>query len=159
MKRIDVLGTEWRICSVEEAGEDVVDLIGDSYCDIGKKRIIVNYADFVEESIERIIREEIVRAFIHESGFFYANQVEEIDVVARWLAFQRDKIHAAFVQAGVIESDMTKTVNAMTRLSKSIDAVRGETGTDDDSDDLLSVLEEIAEQDNHDAEGESDGET
>lgn len=108
---VHILGTPYKIVIV---GEDDYrsDKEADGWCDTSVKELYVfNYKQGVEsvrdlvEYQKKVIRHEIIHAFLYESGLWqnsygskcWARNEEMVD----WMAIQSPKIYEAFKEAGV----------------------------------------------------------
>lgn len=110
-KTVSILGTDWHIIF---APADVGRLAtADGITDDSVKKIIVGIfpiTDNTQEDIavyqRKVLRHEIVHAFLYESGLScnsnsvdcWASNEEMID----WIARQHNKLHAAFEKAGAL---------------------------------------------------------
>lgn len=108
---VNILGVPYTII-IEERGIYSDDGSADGWCDFTTKEIIAfNYRQDVSSSRDliryqhKVIRHEIVHAFLYESGLAenslscdaWAKNEEMVD----WLAIQIPKIYKAFAEAGV----------------------------------------------------------
>lgn len=110
-KTVDVLGTEYSIKFVPE--EELAEINADGATDSSVKLIRVGV--FVPQKCSlaelevyqrKVLRHEIVHAFLYESGLAecscsvesWATNEEMID----WIACQHSKLHAAFEKAGAL---------------------------------------------------------
>lgn len=109
-KIVHILGTEYRILIIEE-GDYRYSKEADGWCDIQAKEILLyNYKQdlySVKDLVayqKKVLRHEIVHAFLYESGVFsssvscecWAKNEEMVD----WIAIQEPKINKAFKEAG-----------------------------------------------------------
>ena len=109
--KINVLGTEYTI--EERAVEEDADLEKfDGYCDKSVKLIVIskkapdcNLGDF-EWYRKKILRHEIIHAFLFESGlhenFEHANRFGHDETMVDWIAVQFPKLQKAFEEAGCL---------------------------------------------------------
>lgn len=112
MKKIDVLGTEYSILFQTAKENPLLEKL-DGFCESSSKNIIVikrepdvlGYEDF-ESYQNRVLRHEIIHAFLSESGLDqnssvldgpWARNEEMID----WFAIQSPKIFKAFNELGI----------------------------------------------------------
>lgn len=101
--RIDVLGTNYEIITLNERDRVMINLNADGYCDPSSKKIVVcsNESDFDDKSLYRkeIIRHELIHAFLNESGIPINISFHNEDMV-EWLAKQFPKIVECFETVG-----------------------------------------------------------
>lgn len=101
--RIDVLGTNYEVITLNKKDKYMIDNNLDGYCDLTSKKIVVcgNENDFDNQDVytRNIIRHELIHAFLNESGipinisFHNENMVE-------WLAGQFPKLMDCFEIVG-----------------------------------------------------------
>lgn len=98
--KINVLGTEYDVELLDKRDEYMKSNNLDGYCDFSTKTIFVcgKDSDFGnKESIEKkIVRHEIIHAFLNESGLFGENVFWHCEEMVDWLATQFPKIYEAF---------------------------------------------------------------
>ena len=104
---IDVLGTKYRIH--EKTPEQDAELLNcDGYCDKTTKTIVITkegndctLGDFAWYR-RKILRHEIIHAFLFESGLHenFQHQIGHDETYVDWIAAQFPKLNAAFIQAG-----------------------------------------------------------
>ena len=120
-KQIRILGNLWTIRSgTHETDKELDDYTG-GVTDVTSREIIVKDipADEVEmrnepSNIRRIIRHEIIHAFLYECGLYqnasgsgaWPMNEEMVD----WIAIQHEKLHRAFRDAGALDDDVTAHV-------------------------------------------------
>ena len=112
-KIVHILGTEYKILIIEE-GDYRYSKDADGWCDPQAKEILVfNYRQSINSVKDlvvyqkKVIRHEILHAFLYESGLYnsscgsecWAKNEEMVD----WIAIQEPKIHKAFKEAGCDE--------------------------------------------------------
>ena len=104
--RINVLGTEYTIEQKELGDEDA-----DGFCDYTSKHIVIrsdntNEVEDFEWGRKKILRHEIIHAFLAESGlqanFEHANKFGHEELMVDWIAIQFPKLMAAFEAAGCL---------------------------------------------------------
>lgn len=107
---IDILGTPY---TIEEHLESEDELLQDSdgYCDWTIKKIVVvkdmngNLGD-LQEYKKKVLRHEIVHAFLKESGLVECSGMVECwamnETMVDWIACQGLKIHKAWLDGGAI---------------------------------------------------------
>lgn len=107
--KINVLGTEYTITEASEA-EDKMLATCDGYCDKTTKRIVVckkspkcDLGDF-EAYQKKVIRHEIVHAFLFESGLHESWKHDEghDESFVDWFAVQFPKLLAAIKEADAL---------------------------------------------------------
>ena len=108
---VDILGTPYQIHVIPTKMDPLLK-DNDGYCDRTSKRIVVDDCtgcgcdyDKPEEYVNKVIRHEIVHAFLFESGLaegwmHQKNGQEEITV--DWIAIMAPKLHLAFKQAEAV---------------------------------------------------------
>lgn len=117
-KQISILGSLWTIRSgTKDTDKDLNEYTG-GVTDVTTREIIVNdlpasSVEMRDESanIRRIIRREIVHAFLYECGLYndamgsgaWPMNEEMVD----WIAIQHEKLHEVFQQAGALDDDKT----------------------------------------------------
>ena len=112
-KRVHVLGVEYSILYLNES-EDESLAHYDGYCDWTQKRIVVGRFEpsvgslgNLEAFQKKILRHEIVHAFLQESGLKenamrYDGAWADCEEMVDWFAFQGPKIYAAWQEAGAL---------------------------------------------------------
>ncbi len=107
---INILGTKYTIYELTPQ-QDTELYECDGYCDKTLKRIVIskksadcNLGDF-EVYRRKILRHEIIHAFLFESGLHenFAHQMGHDETYVDWIAAQYPKIKRAFIQAGCDE--------------------------------------------------------
>lgn len=102
MKQVNILGTSYTVKSESEVNNPKLKEC-DGYCDDTLKLCVV--ADFVpdtmskgnlEEYQKKVIRHEIIHAFLFESGMAEMSADESF---VDWIAYQFPKLHQAFQEA------------------------------------------------------------
>lgn len=110
-KLVHILGSVWTIKQRSESeDENLKDC--DGYCDWTTREIVVereesgNLAD-MERYIRKVIRHEIIHAFLFESGLGHCScSVEKWamnEEMVDWLAHQGQQIYAAWKEAGALD--------------------------------------------------------
>lgn len=110
-RTINILGAEW---TVKEQSEDENELLKDcdGYCDWTTKEIIVereNYGTLkdMQKYINKVLRHEIVHAFLYESGLSECSSKVEPwalnEEMVDWIARQGQKIYKAWQEAGALD--------------------------------------------------------
>ena len=103
MKKVKILGEEWKIYSKRLPNAD-------GQCFPGIREIwISNSISNKATSINRVIRHEVIHAFMFESGLGY-NFVWDRDgvdeTIVDWYAIQYPKIKQVFAELGIEEDEM-----------------------------------------------------
>lgn len=109
--KINVLGTEYSV-DVKTKTEDSYLQECDGYCDKTTKRIVVaaeeadNELGSYEVYQKKIIRHEIIHAFLFESGlhenFEHSKQYGHEETMIDWMAIQFPKMQKAFIEANAL---------------------------------------------------------
>ena len=109
-RKINILGSVWTI-EQQSVSENRLLESCDGYCDWTVRRIVVEreqngaLAD-METYIRKVIRHEIIHAFLFESGLYeascYSDAWAKNEEMVDWFARQGEKICAAWKQAGVL---------------------------------------------------------
>lgn len=106
--KLNILGTEWEVSVLDKASDSRFDDC-DGFCDNTTNEICVsNYKEVVgkpnskkdlEQQKKKVIRHEIVHAFLFESGLaensYWAQDEELVD----WIAIQFPKMYKAMHEA------------------------------------------------------------
>lgn len=107
---INVLGTDYTIEKLTSSEDDML-LECDGYCDKTSKRLVVAEKekrcnlDAFEEYQKKVMRHEIVHAFMYESGLaenWERKEIGQEETVVDWFAIQGLKIYKAWEQAKCI---------------------------------------------------------
>lgn len=109
MKKINILGTEYTVNIVEEHKK--IDNIRLGFTDFSTKEIIVGKLSYDEEnSIEnleyfqnKILRHEIVHAFLYESGLNENTDWAENEEIVDWIAIQFPKLNKLFKELKILD--------------------------------------------------------
>lgn len=108
--KVNILGTKYDVLQLS-ADKDPALLECDGYCDKTIKRIVItkqpagsNLGDF-EVYRRKILRHEIVHAFLFESGLHenFTHSMGHDETYVDWVAAQYPKLKAAFIEAGCDE--------------------------------------------------------
>lgn len=107
MQTVNILGTKYRIVQ-SDSGEDVVLEKADGYCDCTTKTIVIrdvlptsNSVGDLESYRKRVVRHELIHAFLFESGLAgesWAGNEEIVD----WIANQFPKLLQAFKKVNAL---------------------------------------------------------
>lgn len=110
-KRINILGSEWTIKEQSESeNEKLKDC--DGYADWTIKEIVVEREmcgtlDDIEKYFRKVLRHEIVHAFLAESGLYECSGKVESwalnETMVDWIARQGQKIYKAWQEAGALD--------------------------------------------------------
>ena len=106
---VSVLGEKYTIyfCNRED-DEKLTECNG--YCDTSVKKIVVQ--DFVADKMSicdlkylqnKVIRHEIIHAFLYESGLSNNSEWAENEEMVDWFAIQMEKIYGVCFDAGSVE--------------------------------------------------------
>ena len=110
MKKVNILGTEYSV-AVLSREEDKFLKDCDGYCDKTSKKIVVasedvdNELERFEEYQKKIIRHEIIHAFLIESGLqenFKHQEWGHDETMIDWIAIQFPKLMQAFKEVDCI---------------------------------------------------------
>jgi len=98
-QKVTILGSEWKIITKRVSNAD-------GQCCAGIKQIwISNDIDTIATSRNRVLRHEILHAFMFESGLgynFHATDVIDVnETMVDWFAIQYPKIKQVFVELGI----------------------------------------------------------
>lgn len=103
--KVSILGTEYTVHKLSRE-EDSYLKNCDGYCDKTSKRIVVNTdnddLDNVEVYIKKVLRHEIIHAFLYESGLhenFRHDKWGHDETMVDWVAVQFPKILDVFMEA------------------------------------------------------------
>lgn len=109
-KTLNILGEEWKIIICSEK-EDSLLKNSDGYCDWTNKTIVIereisgNLND-MNRYIKKVMRHEIIHAFLFESGLAECSGEAEAwalnECMVDWFARQGEKIYRAWVSAGAV---------------------------------------------------------
>lgn len=109
MKRVNILGTEYRIIESDAKEKPILkDAAG--FCDSSVKEIYIDrrITDKAEdskanlESVKRkVLRHEIIHAFFSESGLEEQSDYAVNEELVDWIAIQYPKINDAFRSLGI----------------------------------------------------------
>lgn len=109
--KIDILGTKYEIVKNADTEEYPQLKKCDGFTDFSIKKIVVANFDKDENSVDdlewyknKVLRHEIVHAFIHESGLAENCEWARNEELTDWIAIQFEKIIKVFLKVGVISS-------------------------------------------------------
>ena len=110
-RKVNILGSEWTIKEQSESENEKLKGC-DGYMDWTIREIIVeremqgNLAD-MEKHIRKVLRHEIVHAFLTESGLYECSGEAESwatsEAMVDWFARQGQKIYKAWQEAGALD--------------------------------------------------------
>lgn len=110
-RTVSILGSVWNIKEQSESENERLKGC-DGYCDWTTKEIVVeremygNLGD-MEKHIRKVLRHEIVHAFLCESGLYEcAGEAESwalSETMVDWIARQGQKIYAVWKKAGALD--------------------------------------------------------
>ena len=110
MKKVNVLGTEYTICTATKNEYPLLEKC-DGYCDKTSKKIVIlaepddNELENYEVYQKKVLRHEIIHAFLSESGLHENFKHEEWghdETTIDWFAVQFPKILKAFKEADAL---------------------------------------------------------
>lgn len=108
--KVDILGTEYTIHELSKEEDSYLSRC-DGYCDKISKKIVIttkhedNELDDWEVYRKKVLRHEIIHAFLYESGLhenFKHNEWGHDETFVDWVACQYDKMLAVFQKVGCI---------------------------------------------------------
>lgn len=113
--KVEILGTEYQIFYVDESSDPKIE-DADGYCELHSHEIFIektlfeNTPDkdkFVMKDLYKqglkVLRHEIIHAFIKESGLWECCDWAENEELTDWIARQFPKMSKCFEQAGIAE--------------------------------------------------------
>lgn len=111
IKNIHILGSIWAIREQSVSENELLERC-DGYCDWTVREIVVEREQKgtlgdMERYIRKVIRHEIVHAFLFESGLYEASSPADAwaknEEMIDWIARQGQKIYDAWKEAGVLD--------------------------------------------------------
>ena len=114
-KTISILGSKWTIKEQPEAENELLKDC-DGYCDWTIKEIVVEREDYgtlkdMQMYINKVLRHEIIHAFLFESGLdecsVKAESWAKNETMVDWVARQGQKIYKAWQEAGCLDDKPT----------------------------------------------------
>ena len=108
--KVNILGTEYTIDILSKQEDKFLENM-DGYCDKTSKRIVVRAIDETNELddysvyLKKILRHEIIHAFLFESGLhenFKHEQWGHDETTIDWIAVQFPKLIKAFEETGCL---------------------------------------------------------
>jgi len=111
---IEILGTTYKV--VYENEEDNPKLKEcNGLCEQYSKKIVISDLKEAKEDVmcvekpekfqKKILRHEIIHAFLGESGLRSQSDWAECEEMIDWFAIQHEKLHQAFKEAGALENE------------------------------------------------------
>lgn len=110
-KKVNILGSKWVIKrQTEDKNRLLFDCSG--YCDWSVREIIIKHRDYgtikdLEKYTRKVLRHEIVHAFLFESGLAACSgEVEswaDNEAMVDWIAIQGQKIYTAWQEADALD--------------------------------------------------------
>lgn len=112
MKKINILGTEYTVIITDEEEKPKLKSC-DGYMDFSIKEIVVGKFEKDEDSVEnleeytkKVLRHEIIHAFLYESGLWENSGKSEAwgqdETITDWIAIQAPKLMKSFREADCI---------------------------------------------------------
>lgn len=138
-KTINILGTPYEI--IEQSEKENPKLKEASgLCEQYSKKIILNASlrepsdewtvEDAEKYRKKVLRHEIIHAFLTESGLSVESEWAENEEMVDWFAIQFERLCRAFREAGAFPDDREKGLEqlakAMSRVGASVSTVKGD---------------------------------
>lgn len=110
-KFVHILGSIWTIKEQSVSENNLLESC-DGYCDWTVKEIVVERErngtlGDIEAYIRKVIRHEIVHAFLFESGLYESSSLTDAwaknEEMVDWIARQGQKIYCAWKEAGALD--------------------------------------------------------
>lgn len=113
-EKVSVLGVEYKIIFRTDKDDEKLDG-ADGYCEFLSKEIVIDKSIFtggdgsplVLKKLDllglKVIRHELIHAFIYESGLSSENTWAENEELVDWIAIQFPKLKKCFDEVGVLE--------------------------------------------------------
>lgn len=102
MAKVNVLGTEYEIIQTDERNSEI-----DGYVVYASKKIFImdleHHGDNMDVVKSRVIRHELVHAFLHESGLDCNSEWAQNEEVVDWIALQFPKMAKLFDELEVLK--------------------------------------------------------
>ena len=109
MKKINILGTEYTI-EYRHEKDDVKLEECNGYCETYSKKLIiriqeddVNKCEKLELLSDKVLRHEIVHAFLHESGLSVSSEWATNETIVDWIALQLPKMISVCNELSITE--------------------------------------------------------
>lgn len=136
-KTINILGTPYEIMEQSEK-ENPKLKEASGLCEQYSKKIILNASlrepsdEWTDEDAEKyrkkVLRHEIIHAFLTESGLSVESEWAENEEMVDWFAIQFEKIYRAFREAGAfpgdVETGLERLAKAMGRVGLSASSMK-----------------------------------
>ena len=117
--KISVLGTEYEVI-INSSKDDSKLADHDAYTETYSKKIVIEdkkdfeneprMLDDIDSYQERVLKHEIIHAFLHESGLDSNSDWATNEEIVDWIALQFDKMSKCFDNA--VKSDKNMTIKA-----------------------------------------------
>lgn len=108
MKKVNILGTEYKILRDVRPEDDPKLKESDAYCDFTTKQIVVSLMKMDERTFkdlevweQKVIRHELVHAFMYESGLDCNSEWGRDETLIDWIAIQLPKISEVFKELNI----------------------------------------------------------
>lgn len=105
---VNILGTEYQMRYAEEADAAKIE-DANGYCELYSKEIVIGIVpesgrtfNNVDEFVRKVMRHEIIHAFLHESGLSSNSEWALDEEMVDWIALQFPKMLQAFTEAECI---------------------------------------------------------
>lgn len=122
--KVKILGMEYEIVKNASTEEYPKLKRMDGYVDFSVKKIVVADFELDDDSVEslewyknKVLRHEIVHAFVHESGLSENCDWARNEEMTDWIAIQFEKMLGVFIEVGAISS-IGIDINVFDRTSK-----------------------------------------
>lgn len=106
--KINILGTEYEIIRDSTGNNPKLDN-ANGYCETYSKKLVVdeklegeNILENIDDFKDKVLRHEIVHAFLHESGLSQSSEWAKEEEIVDWIALQIPKLVKAMKDARVI---------------------------------------------------------
>lgn len=103
--KVNILGTPYTILKESECDKNKMDG-GDGYCETYSKEIVLAELEEsdktlsdIDKYMKKVLRHEIIHAFLHESGLAFNCEWARNEEVVDWIALQFPKLRKAFEDA------------------------------------------------------------
>jgi hypothetical protein len=107
--KVNILGTEYEVI-IRSEKDDLKLKDSDGYCETYSKKLVVfdlydrkndlTLLENLEEYQEKVLKHEIIHAFLHESGLDSNSDWARNEEIVDWIALQFDKIKTAIYDIG-----------------------------------------------------------
>ena len=108
---LNILGQEYEI--IKRTNAEDPKLSGcDGYCEPFSKKLVINDFEPDKETVEKselykekVLRHEILHAFLHESGLDSNSAWARKEAIVDWIAIQGLKLYKAWKEAGAVNDE------------------------------------------------------